>query len=80
MIVNYVVCNNQIVVSFVIINTIHKRRHLNIKRSTIRYLIKNWYLNLEYVKSKDNLADPLANGLVNQKLYVYQGDETEALN
>lgn len=40
-----------------------KSRHIRRRHNTIRQLISNGVISIEYVKSKDNLADPLTKGL-----------------
>ncbi|KAL0435156.1 UNVERIFIED_CONTAM: Retrovirus-related Pol polyprotein from transposon TNT 1-94 [Sesamum radiatum] len=40
-----------------------KRRHIRIRHSAVRELLKNGIISLEYVRSERNLADPLTKGL-----------------
>ncbi|GMI95547.1 hypothetical protein HRI_003224000 [Hibiscus trionum] len=40
-----------------------KKRHIRIRHESVRHLIRNGVLSLEYVKSERNLADPLTKGL-----------------
>ena len=40
-----------------------KRRHIRMRHSVVRHLIKNDVISLEYVKSEKNLADPFTKGL-----------------
>ena len=40
-----------------------KRRHIRIRHSAVRQLIKNGVITLDYVKSGRNLADPFTKGL-----------------
>ncbi|KAE8666786.1 hypothetical protein F3Y22_tig00112491pilonHSYRG00280 [Hibiscus syriacus] len=47
-----------------------KKRHIRIRHESVRHLIKNGVLSLEYVKSERNLADPLTKGL-SRKLVLY---------
>ena len=44
------------------------RRHISVRHKTIRYLIKNGIITSEFVRSKDNLADPLTKGLARSKV------------
>lgn len=40
-----------------------KRRHIRVRHSIVRHLIKKGDISLEYVKSEKNLADPFTKGL-----------------
>ena len=40
-----------------------KRRHIRMRHSVVRHLIKNGVISLEYVKSEKNLTDPCIKGL-----------------
>jgi len=40
-----------------------KKRHIRVRHSVVRQLIKNGVISLEYVKSERNLADPFTKGL-----------------
>ncbi|KAK8635371.1 hypothetical protein V6N13_004110 [Hibiscus sabdariffa] len=40
-----------------------KKRHIRIRHESVRHLIRNGVLSLEYVRSERNLADPLTKGL-----------------
>ena len=40
-----------------------KSRHIRHKNNTIRQLLSTGVISLDYVKSKDNIADPLTKGL-----------------
>ncbi|KAL0449212.1 UNVERIFIED_CONTAM: hypothetical protein Slati_1477600 [Sesamum latifolium] len=40
-----------------------KRRHIRIRHSAVKELLKNGIISLEYVRSERNLADPLTKGL-----------------
>lgn len=65
----YVLCDNQPVISVCNNKHVnHKRKHLSIRHSMMRYLIKNGYLTLEYVKFEDNLEDHLTKGLTKLKV------------
>ncbi|KAK9046340.1 hypothetical protein V6N11_052232 [Hibiscus sabdariffa] len=40
-----------------------KKRHIRIRHESVRHLIRNGVLSLEYVRSERNLVDPLTKGL-----------------
>ena len=40
-----------------------KSRHIRRWHNTVRQLLSNGIISIEYVKSKDNIADPLTKGL-----------------
>ena len=40
-----------------------KSRHIRRRHNTIRQLISTGVISVDYVKSKDNIADPLTKGL-----------------
>ena len=40
-----------------------KSRHIRRRHNTIRQLISTEVISVDYVKSKDNIADPLTKGL-----------------
>ncbi|KAL0423071.1 UNVERIFIED_CONTAM: Retrovirus-related Pol polyprotein from transposon TNT 1-94 [Sesamum radiatum] len=40
-----------------------KRRHIRLKHSAVKELLKNGIISLDYVRSERNLADPLTKGL-----------------
>ncbi|KAH1082828.1 hypothetical protein J1N35_022589, partial [Gossypium stocksii] len=40
-----------------------KKRHIRIRHESVRHLIKNKVLALEYMRSKRNIVDPLTKGL-----------------
>ena len=40
-----------------------KSKHIRCKHNTIRKLLTNGVISLDYVKSKDNIADSLTKGL-----------------
>ena len=43
-----------------------KSRHIRRRHNTVRQLLSNGIISIEYVKSKDNIADPLTKGLVKE--------------
>lgn len=75
----FVICDNQFVIS-VCKNKYfnNKMKHLSIRHSTVRNLIKNEHLVLEYVKSEDNRTNPLTKDWQSRKLYIRQGNEIGA--
>ena len=40
-----------------------KNRHIRRRHKTVRQLISTGVITVDYVKSKDNIADPLTKGL-----------------
>ena len=46
-----------------------KKRHIRIRHESVRHLILNSVLTLEYIRSENNLADPFTKGL-NQKIVI----------
>ncbi|XP_073035180.1 secreted RxLR effector protein 161-like [Primulina eburnea] len=46
-----------------------KSRHIRRRHNTIRQLISNGVISVEYVKSKENLADPFTKGINRDQLY-----------
>ena len=40
-----------------------KSWHVHCRHNTIRLLLSTWVTSLDYVKSKDNIVDPLTKGL-----------------
>ena len=40
-----------------------KSRHIHCKHNTIRQLLSTGVISIDYVKSKDNIANPLTKGL-----------------
>ena len=43
-----------------------KSRHIYRRDNTVRQLLSNGIISIEYVKSKDNIMDPLTKGLVRE--------------
>ena len=43
-----------------------KSRHIRCRHNSIRQLLSNGVISLDYVKSKDNIADPLTKGLTRE--------------
>lgn len=46
-----------------------KSRHIRRRHNTIRQLISNGVISVEYVKSKENLADPFTKGINRDQMY-----------
>jgi hypothetical protein len=40
-----------------------KSRHIRRRHNTVRQLLSNGIISIDYIKSKDNIADPLTKGL-----------------
>ena len=45
-----------------------KSRHIRRRHKTIRQLVSNGVITIDYVRSKDNIADPLTKGLPREKV------------
>ena len=45
-----------------------KSRHIRRRHKTIRQLLSNGVITIDYIRSKDNLADPLTKGLPREKV------------
>lgn len=45
-----------------------KSRHIRRRHNTIKQLLSNGVITIDYVKSKDNITDPLTKGLQESKL------------
>jgi hypothetical protein len=45
-----------------------KSRHIRRRHSTIRQLLSNGIISLDYIKSKENIADPLTKGLPKEQV------------
>ena len=46
-----------------------KSRHIRRRHNTIKQLISNGIISIDYVKSKENIADPLMKGLSRDQMY-----------
>ncbi|XP_073281876.1 uncharacterized protein [Primulina huaijiensis] len=46
-----------------------KSRHIRRRHNTVRQLISNGVISVDYIKSKDNLADPLTKALNRDQMY-----------
>ena len=45
-----------------------KSRHICRKHNTVRQLLSNGIISIDYIKSKDNIADPLTKGLSGERV------------
>ena len=45
-----------------------KSRHIRRRHNTVTKLLSNGIISIDYVKSKDNVADPLTKGLMREQL------------
>ena len=46
-----------------------KSRHIRRRHNTVRHLLSSGIISIDYVKSKDNIADPLTKGLAREHVY-----------
>ena len=51
-----------------------KSRHIRRRHNTIRQLIFTGVISIDYVRSKDNTADPLTKGLNRELVKNHQGE------
>ena len=61
-------CDSQVISKVTSKNFNKKRRHLRGRHKSIRNLISHGVISLDFVKSKNNIADPLTNGLTCQQV------------
>jgi len=62
-------CDSQVVISKVTRKNFNeKRRHLRVRHKSIRNLISYGVISLDFVRSKNNIADPLTKGLTHQQV------------
>ena len=47
-----------------------KSRHIRRRHKTVRQLLSNGVISIDYVKSNDNIADPLTKGLPKEKANI----------
>ena len=45
-----------------------KSRHIRHRHNTVRQFLSNRIISIDYIKSKDNLADPLTKGLTRKQV------------
>ena len=45
-----------------------KSRHIRRRHNTVKQLLTNGVISIDYVKSKDNIADPLTKGLTREQV------------
>jgi len=71
-------CDSQVAISKVTSKNFNeKRRHLRVRHKSIRNLISHSVISLDFVRSKNNIADPLTKGLTRQQ-GVVERNETRA--
>ena len=46
-----------------------KSRHIRRRHNTVKHLLSSGIISIEYVKSKDNIADPLTKGLAREQVF-----------
>ena len=46
-----------------------KSQHIRRRHNTMRQLLSSGIISIDYVKSKDNIADPLIKGLAREQVY-----------
>ena len=46
-----------------------KSRHIRRRHNTIKRLLSNGIISIEYVRSKENIEDPLTKGLTKEQVY-----------
>ena len=46
-----------------------KSRHIRRRHITVRQLLLNGIISIDYIKSKENIADPLTKGLTKELVY-----------
>ena len=47
-----------------------KSRHIRRRHNTIRQLLSSGIITIDYVKSRDNVSDPLTKGLVREAVEI----------
>ena len=46
-----------------------KSRHIRRRHNTVKHLLSSGIISIEYVKSKDNITDPLTKGLAKEQAF-----------
>ena len=46
-----------------------KSRHIRHRHNTVRQFLSSGIISIDYVKSKDNIANPLTKGLAREQVY-----------
>ena len=46
-----------------------KSRHIRRRHNTVRQLLSNGIISIDYIKSNENIADPLIKGLTKELVY-----------
>ena len=63
-------CDSQVAISKVPSKNLNeKRRHLRVRHKSIRNLISHGVISLDFVRSENNIADPLTKGLTRQQVF-----------
>ncbi|GJS31234.1 hypothetical protein Tco_0491854 [Tanacetum coccineum] len=58
-----------------------KSRHIRRRHNTIKDLLRNGIISIDYVKSKENIADPLTKGLCREQvIFTSRVDTTDILD
>ena len=51
-----------------------KSRHIRRRHNTIKQLLSSGVISIQYIKSKENIADPLTKGLLREQIkYTSRG-------
>ena len=45
-----------------------KSRHIRRRHNTVRHLLSNGIMTIEYIRSKENIADPLTKGMTREQV------------
>ena len=45
-----------------------KSRHIRRRHNTVKQLLSNGIISIEYIRSRDNIADPLTKGLTREQV------------
>nr|KYP71444.1 Retrovirus-related Pol polyprotein from transposon TNT 1-94 [Cajanus cajan] len=71
-------CDSQVVIAKVTSKNFNeKRRHLRIRHKSIRNLITHGVISIDFIRSKNNLADPLTKGLTRVNKYLNRRGERD---
>ena len=46
-----------------------KSRHIRRRHNTVKHLLSSGIISIDYIKSKDNIADPLTKGLTREQVH-----------
>ena len=61
-------CDNQAAISGQNVIYNGKSRHIRRRHNTVKQLLSNKIISIDFVSSKDNLADPLTKGLSGERI------------